>query len=316
MGSNLISESAAAAALQTTSPGTISTESANLMDRAGSLTPQPAPPPSVNHRPSSSADGLKHEPTATTFSGPITTAVMESTSTSPGDTNIREGLGSVNRWSHSTASSKNSTDHSSHYTENHSRMLNTTDFDHPNGANPSVEMELLGSTPRVINSTTEPAICHGTTPDQGPADVVSPAAPVLELQGLYMSPAFSSGIMSAASAEGVVSSEQTFNPNNFQNPWSMKHETKRSQEMTANNFFHEYDPHLSTERRRRGHSQKAMLSKALQKANTAVLLDNAANFEGAMDAYSDACQLLQLVMLRSNGGKDEKLKLQEIVSSL
>ncbi|KAI2881570.1 hypothetical protein CBS11852_9832 [Aspergillus niger] len=55
-----------------------------------------------------------------------------------------------------------------------------------------------------------------------------------------------------------------------------------------------------------------MLSKALQKANTAVLLDNAANFEGAMEAYNDACQLLHLVMLRSDGGEDEKQKLQEI----
>lgn len=59
-----------------------------------------------------------------------------------------------------------------------------------------------------------------------------------------------------------------------------------------------------------------MLSKALQKANTAVLLDNAANFEGAIEAYDDACQLLQMVMLRSNGSVEEKLKLQEIVSKL
>lgn len=65
--------------------------------------------------------------------------------------------------------------------------------------------------------------------------------------------------------------------------------------------------------RQHGQTQKAMLSKALQKANTAVLLDNAANFEGAMEAYTDACQLLQLVMLRSNGGDEERLKLQEIV---
>ncbi|PLB47014.1 hypothetical protein P170DRAFT_363268 [Aspergillus steynii IBT 23096] len=111
-------------------------------------------------------------------------------------------------------------------------------------------------------------------------------------------------------------------PNLFQNPWSMNGaELKNPQHMPANNAVGlpqdneipvDGEPHLSTERRRRGHSQKAMLSKALQKANTAVLLDNAANFEGAMDAYSDACQLLQLVMLRSNGGKDEKLKLQEI----
>lgn len=70
------------------------------------------------------------------------------------------------------------------------------------------------------------------------------------------------------------------------------------------------------DKRRKGHSQKAMLSKALQKANTAVLLDNAANFEGAMEAYNDACRLLQLVMLRSNGGEDEKIKLQEIVSDI
>ncbi|EPS29096.1 hypothetical protein PDE_04045 [Penicillium oxalicum 114-2] len=64
--------------------------------------------------------------------------------------------------------------------------------------------------------------------------------------------------------------------------------------------------------RQHGATQKAMLSKALQKANTAVLLDNAANFEGAMEAYTDACQLLQLVMLRSNGGDEERIKLQEI----
>lgn len=70
------------------------------------------------------------------------------------------------------------------------------------------------------------------------------------------------------------------------------------------------------ENRQHGQTQKVMLSKALQKANTAVLLDNAANFEGAMEAYTDACQLLQLVMLRSNGGDEEKLKLQEIVSSI
>lgn len=60
-------------------------------------------------------------------------------------------------------------------------------------------------------------------------------------------------------------------------------------------------------------SQKAMLSKALQKANTAVLLDNAQNFEGAMQAYSEACSLLQQVMLRSSGDEDRR-KLEAIVS--
>lgn len=57
--------------------------------------------------------------------------------------------------------------------------------------------------------------------------------------------------------------------------------------------------------------KKAMLSKALQKANTAVLLDNAQNFEGALEAYSDACALLQQVMDRSSG-VDDKRKLEAI----
>ncbi|KAL8769320.1 MAG: hypothetical protein Q9209_004702 [Squamulea sp. 1 TL-2023] len=60
------------------------------------------------------------------------------------------------------------------------------------------------------------------------------------------------------------------------------------------------------EKSRKEPTQKAMLSKALQKANHAVLLDNAQNFEGAMEAYGDACALLQKVMLRSSGDEDRK----------
>lgn len=54
-----------------------------------------------------------------------------------------------------------------------------------------------------------------------------------------------------------------------------------------------------------------MLSKALQKANTAVLLDNAQNFEGALEAYNDACRLLQQVMDRSSA-IDDRRKLEAI----
>ncbi|RDW91171.1 hypothetical protein BP5796_02336 [Coleophoma crateriformis] len=67
----------------------------------------------------------------------------------------------------------------------------------------------------------------------------------------------------------------------------------------------------SRERHSKQPSQKAMLSKALQKANTAVLLDNAQNFEGAMEAYSEACTLLQQVMVRSSGDEDKR-KLEAI----
>ncbi len=65
--------------------------------------------------------------------------------------------------------------------------------------------------------------------------------------------------------------------------------------------------------RRKTPSQKAMLSKALQTANHAVLLDNAQNLEGAMDAYADACALLQQVMTRSSGD-DDRRKLEAVVS--
>ena len=66
-------------------------------------------------------------------------------------------------------------------------------------------------------------------------------------------------------------------------------------------------------RRKRTPSQKAMLSEALQKANQAVVLDNAQDFEGAMEAYNDACELLEQVMSRSSGD-EEKRKLDAIVS--
>ncbi|KAI8938247.1 hypothetical protein NX059_005907 [Plenodomus lindquistii] len=59
-------------------------------------------------------------------------------------------------------------------------------------------------------------------------------------------------------------------------------------------------------RERREKDKKTMLSRALQKANTAVLLDNAQNFEGAMEAYEDACKLLQQVMIRSSQDEDKR----------
>lgn len=69
----------------------------------------------------------------------------------------------------------------------------------------------------------------------------------------------------------------------------------------------------SRRRDRRERDKKAMLSRALQKANTAVLLDNAQNFEGAVDAYGEACRLLQQVMEGSSTNEDRN-KLNDIVS--
>ncbi|CAK7273064.1 hypothetical protein SEPCBS57363_005464 [Sporothrix epigloea] len=53
-------------------------------------------------------------------------------------------------------------------------------------------------------------------------------------------------------------------------------------------------------------SQKAMLSRALQKANMAVQLDNAGNIKGAREAYAEACGLLQQVLLKTPGEEDRR----------
>ncbi|KAI1130826.1 hypothetical protein F5Y10DRAFT_103409 [Nemania abortiva] len=53
-------------------------------------------------------------------------------------------------------------------------------------------------------------------------------------------------------------------------------------------------------------SQKAMLSKALSKANTAVQLDNAQNYSAAREAYLEACELLQEALARTQGDDDRE----------
>ena len=66
--------------------------------------------------------------------------------------------------------------------------------------------------------------------------------------------------------------------------------------------------------RKGGHrspTQKNMLSQALGKANQAVLLDNAQNIQGAIEAYHEACDILEQVMLRSND-PDDRRKLSAI----
>jgi hypothetical protein len=80
---------------------------------------------------------------------------------------------------------------------------------------------------------------------------------------------------------------------------------------TAMSTTHNTSERRPRTRERTEKDKKAMLSKALQKANTAVLLDNAQNFEAALEAYSDACRLLQQVMDRSSGA-DDKRKLDAI----
>lgn len=88
--------------------------------------------------------------------------------------------------------------------------------------------------------------------------------------------------------------------------------TSRDHNRSESTGSHLDDSHASHQgtpprtRERREKDKKTMLSRALQKANTAVLLDNAQNFEGAMEAYEDACKLLQQVMVRSSQDEDRR----------
>ena len=59
-------------------------------------------------------------------------------------------------------------------------------------------------------------------------------------------------------------------------------------------------------------SRKAILSEARDKATTAVELDNESKFEGAREAYSEACALLQQV-LSQDGAEVDRRKLEAIV---
>jgi hypothetical protein len=88
------------------------------------------------------------------------------------------------------------------------------------------------------------------------------------------------------------------------------HRSESNTSARLDDNYHDTPPRT---RERREKDKKTMLSRALQKANTAVLLDNAQNFEGAMEAYEDACKLLQQVMIRSSQEEDRR-KLDAIVS--
>ncbi|PWY68061.1 hypothetical protein BO70DRAFT_300779 [Aspergillus heteromorphus CBS 117.55] len=257
--------------------------------------------------------------------------------------NIREGLGSLNRWSQSTVSSSSSPENHHHFAGSMSRSHSpSANYSAPNNKNIDNPPESY-----VTRETGSHYYCQATkmsnNSDQSPPSLSlatsshedNSAPDLSDLSGVLST--FSVGILTATPVQpGAASPDSTkMSPSLFQNPWmkgrisgsslelqtgalpacsGLETHSPRAQKSEAAN---EESPILVSgkgrgQERRRGQSQKVMLSKALQKANTAVLLDNAANFEGAMEAYNDACQLLQLVMLRSDGGEDEKLKLQEI----
>ncbi|RAL06222.1 uncharacterized protein BO80DRAFT_3905 [Aspergillus ibericus CBS 121593] len=258
----------------------------------------------------------------------------------PDGNHIREGLGSLNRWSQSTASSRSSPDYYRRLNESRVSRSPSPSAGHGDYSN---DIEGLTSKGRMAPETKfETHDCPQVLGTSNNDDRLPRHNPFqLSIASSHgLSPPFSVDVVAGATTQGMhpASSEVArIPPNLFQNPWMKEHEIKSNFDQKSGGDSSirpiieahspraqgpeaslEDSPRLFSgpengqEKRKRGQSQKAMLSKALQKANTAVLLDNAANFEGAMEAYNDACQLLHLVMLRSDGGEDEKLKLQEI----
>ncbi|KAJ5178926.1 hypothetical protein N7492_002136 [Penicillium capsulatum] len=192
-------------------------------------------------------------------------------STSP----IKEGLGSVNRWSQSTTSSRSPSEYVGH-------------------RRGSSKMSLSGHSPQ--RGPTLGELPELSLPELRASQMFArDSAPHLDLSFTAASHIFENSAPGNTPEPGTAFA------------YSQDHTNARSSEGAVS-----ADGEVEVDGRHHGQTQKVMLSKALQKANTAVLLDNAANFEGAMEAYTEACHLLQLVMLRSNGGDEEKLKLQEI----
>ena len=131
------------------------------------------------------------------------------------------------------------------------------------------------------------------------------------------SPAAAPGRSHNAWATNNVSPEERRSSNRVRKPGHTQHRDRRpkgSEDTTGGSSISSIKSGGSRGKGHRSPTQKTMLAKALTKANTAVLLDNAQNFEGAVDAYEEACELLDQVMTRSSDLDDRK-KLSAIKST-
>lgn len=127
--------------------------------------------------------------------------------------------------------------------------------------------------------------------------------PLEPLPLLHVNETFQESLTNTANTESIASSyEEATMPGNGSQ--SRGHARRRSSKGSGD---------VDKNKAAKPPSQKAMLSRALQKANTAVQLDNAQNLEGARQAYSEACELLQQV-LRRTSTEEDKRKLEAIVS--
>ncbi|KIW03040.1 uncharacterized protein PV09_05692 [Verruconis gallopava] len=118
--------------------------------------------------------------------------------------------------------------------------------------------------------------------------------------------------MSGSRARSISSANRIAQPQDSSAPYRSYAAANANEPGSDRNRMSDFDgADGGRSRDRREQDKKTMLSKALQKAHTAVLLDNAQNFEGAIEAYDDACRLLGQVLVRS-AGEDDRRKLDAI----
>lgn len=241
---------------------------------------------------------------------------------------IREGLGNLNRWSASTSSSTHTRSKSNSFSryiglgsqasptspKKLQKQQSTNNIDrataYPSAGNTVNPVSTI--TPQLPPIVTLPTLQQAVDSSQSPGFLSATNETAFDFLAKLETPprARSVGATDNLGQSPRAPETPSRRPRRQEDGAARRgHTRQRSQASSAGTFSSEQ----SRERHSKQPSQKAMLSKALQKANTAVLLDNAQNFEGAIHAYSEACSLLQQVMQRSSG-EDDKRKLEAIVS--
>ncbi|KAK6605129.1 MIT domain-containing protein [Botrytis cinerea] len=253
----------------------------------------------------------------------IATTAEATHSRSSSTSGAQELSGNFNRWSQSTTSSAGG--HIRSRSNSNSRLSFGGSGLNGNGVGQSPPRKLQKSRPSIDNSP------QTRRPTDRPANPPLPSSlpPIITLpidqQPGNNSPSLSSAL--TPSTAGLLSAavHQTV-PDYFGKSWEGSRPRDISQRRSpSRSGNHSISPSpISTfsaeaATRRRLSGEGAGVPRAIQeivqgpkrKANTAVLLDNAQNYEGAMQAYSEACNLLQQVMARSSGDEDRR-KLEAI----
>ncbi|KAK1750913.1 hypothetical protein QBC47DRAFT_425856 [Echria macrotheca] len=235
---------------------------------------------------------------------------------------LSDGFRNLNRWSASTASS---------------RASNLTNFTRRVSAEVA---GAFGSPGRKRHSSRPSTSTTASPPAAEPVPRVrseSPLAPVPPLQSL---PQISSGpsleeevrganVLTGLAPRPIRARRPSDDPGLYWDgrpeteggssklaamPYTQNRESRahsRSRSAGTNGVLDSGSKSREKDRSSRPPSQKTMLSRALQKANTAVQLDNAQNVEGARTAYAEACELLQQVLQRTTAEEDRN-KLEAI----